>query len=232
MAKMPAWITRDERPTCGEADAPIWRGRKAGRLKVLPIGLGADVLSPLTVHEGRRWFGCIVYILYSIGYVEYTLHHWFGRGGLEMRVHIVTSSWLIRCRDRAKGVYIYIQSTTTDHGSSLYTHQKETVYWEGHYNVSRRQSMAYANHPMSPVASSKGNGHTRAYRRAELYTLRPQLAQKSLHRSHRRGSAQVIGFGWSESRQNYIMAVMEEAASTGIVLALKWSELTISIHQT
>ena len=29
------------------------------------------------------------------------------------------------------------------------------------------------------------------------------------------------GFGWSESRQNYIMAVMEEAASTGIVLALK-----------
>ena len=176
MAKMPAWITRDERPTCGEADAPIWRGRKAGRLKVLPIGLGADVLSPLTVHEGRRWFGCIVYILYSIGYVEYTLHHWFGRGGLEMRVHIVTSSWLIRCRDRAKGVYIYIQSTTTDHGSSLYTHQTETVYLEGHYNVTRRQSMAYANHPMSPVASSKGNGHTRAYRRAELYTLRPQLA--------------------------------------------------------
>ena len=87
--------------------------------------------------------------------------------------------------------------------------------------MSRRQSMAYANHPMSPVASSKGNGHTRAYRRAELYTLRPQLAQKSLHRPHRRGSAQVIGFGWSESRQNYIMAVMEEAASTGIVLALK-----------
>lgn len=51
MANLSAWITQDERPTCGEADAPIWRGRRAGRLKVLPVGLGADVLSPLTVNE-------------------------------------------------------------------------------------------------------------------------------------------------------------------------------------